>query len=96
MRSERRAGLETDNAGADPFAITGKAATVVDEAASNRQSDTRRRSRRGIDDGMSAQESNATREVPTVEARNLQLEAREGQIQAVRDGGKARSTDEAG
>ena len=25
-RSERRAGLETDNAGADPFAITGKAA----------------------------------------------------------------------
>jgi len=95
-RSERRAGLETDNAGADPFASTGKAAIVSVQSRVKPAERQTPRSRRGNDDGRPAQESNATREAPTVEAWDLQLEAREGQIQAVRGDGKARSTDEAG
>jgi len=66
--SERRAGLETDNAGADPFAITGKAAIVGDQSRVKPVERQTPRSRRGNDEGMPAQESNATREAPTVEA----------------------------
>src|SRR5487761_623162 len=39
--------------------------------------------------------ANATREVPTVKGCDLQPDAREGKVRAVRDGGEARSTDEA-
>src|SRR5947209_19553463 len=83
-RSERRAGLETDNAGADPFAITGKAAIVSGQSRVKPAERQTPRSRRGNDDGMPAQENNATREVPTVEARDLQMGAREGSSGALR------------
>jgi len=96
-RSERRAGLETDDAGADPFAITGKAAIA---AGPSRNAKPVERHDSGGPAGVMAtaclhRTTNATREVPTVKVCDLQPEAREGQIRAVRDGGEARSTDEA-
>ena len=82
------------NAGADPSEFRGRLTSSVRPGQTGER--LSRRSRRGSGDGMLAQENNATREVPTVEARDLQPAAREGMSRAARDDGEARSTDETG
>ena len=88
--SERRAGPENDNAGADPPG-RGKA-EVVGTVRANKF----HQSCRGIGDGMRQGEHHATREAPAVIAVRTQPERPRGTGRAVWGGGEVRSTDEAG
>ncbi len=78
--SERRAGLEKANVGADPPLITGKAAVAGELGVTPREATRTQRSHRGSGDGMSAQEIQTQHGKPqAVGARDPQPDAREGQ-----------------
>ncbi len=80
--SERRAGLENSNAGADPPHRWGRPPswnTSFPTEKGEARCDTVPRSRRGIGDGMLARKPTQTREAPAVAACDRQRDAREGQ-----------------
>ena len=94
--SERRAGLEKRNVGADP-SRHGEGRRRWRMATVGQPSHERpaQRSHRGSGDGMPAQEIDATREAPAV--RRVTSTGRpRGTGRAGWGGGEARSTDEAG
>jgi hypothetical protein len=89
--SERRAGPETDNAGADPPRFVGRPKLMESyERIKFHQSC------RGIGDGMQAQGTTRNTGSPSGDRSVDQLATRERQAVAVWDDGEARSTDEAG
>ena len=70
---------KTGLAGADPPPLKGKASVAASRGMTH---DPRRRSCRGIGDGTTQEEVNATRETPSVTVRG-QRDAREGQARPV-------------
>jgi len=98
--SERRAGLERFNVGADPPLTRGRPPSLANRETGGigrPESDPTQRSHRGNDDGMSGLGDPKQHGKPQVaRARDPQPDAREGQAGPLWGGGEARSTVDAG